>query len=104
MENIGKVKSPRGKFMGLNLKEAIGKYIQTNEYQRLQQGNENFEGGKEFVIKKIFQAYKDLAENEMYRQYPEVYSKLIEVKREKFSLKSPRKEESEKRINELLLK
>ena len=104
MENIGKVKSPRGKFRGLNLKEAIASYIKTNEYQRLQQGNENFEGGKEFVIKKIFQAYKDLAENEMYKQYPEVYNKLIQVKREKFGLKLPKRQESEKRINELLLK
>ena len=35
-------------------------------------GDQNFEGGKEYAIKKIYQAYKDYAEKRMYAEYPEV--------------------------------
>ena len=78
VQNIGKVEAPSGKFRGLTLKQALQKVINDEiriggkKYSSLSDGDQNFEGGKEYAIKKIYQAYKDYAEKRMYAEYPEV--------------------------------
>jgi hypothetical protein len=78
VQNIGKVEAPSGRFRGLTLKDALQKVINDEiriggkKYSSLSDGDQNFEGGKEYAIKKIYQAYKDYAEKRMYAEYPEV--------------------------------
>jgi hypothetical protein len=78
VQNIGKVEAPSGRFKGLRLKDALQKVINDEiriggkKYTTLSDGDQDFEGGKEYAIKKIYQAYKDYAERRMYAEYPEV--------------------------------
>ena len=78
VQNIGKVEAPSGRFKGLRLKDALQKVINDEiriggkKYTTLSDGDQDFIGGKEHAIKKIYQAYKDYAERRMYAEYPEV--------------------------------
>ena len=57
MQNIGKVEAPSGRFRGLTLKDALQKVINDEiriggkKYSSLSDGDQNFEGGKEYAAR-----------------------------------------------------
>jgi hypothetical protein len=72
---------------GLTLKERLEQTISSVSYLRKQEGNENFEGGKEMIIKKIFQAYKERAKQDMLEEYPDVAEAVKNARIEKYGLR-----------------
>jgi len=72
---------------GLTLKERLDQTINSISYLRRQEGNENFEGGKEMIIKKIFQAYKTKAKQDMLEEYPDVAEAVKNARIEKYGLR-----------------
>jgi hypothetical protein len=72
---------------GLTLKERLDQTIDSPSYLRRQEGNENFEGGKEMIIKKIFQAYKERAKQDMLEEYPDVAEAIKNARIEKYGLR-----------------
>jgi hypothetical protein len=72
---------------GLTLKERLDQTISSVSYLRRQEGNENFEGGKEMIIKKIFQAYKEKAKQDMLEEYPDVAEAVKNARIEKYGLR-----------------
>ena len=72
---------------GLTLKERLDQTISSVSYLRRQEGNENFEGGKEMIIKKIFQAYKTKAKQDMLEEYPDVAEAVKNARIEKYGLR-----------------
>ena len=82
VERIGKTT-----IRGRTLKEQLEITINSVDYNRRQEGDENFEGGKELIIKRIFQNYKDKAFEDMLIEYPEVKDNIIEAKKEKYGFR-----------------
>jgi hypothetical protein len=72
---------------GLTLKERLEQTISSVSYLRRQEGNENFEGGKEMIIKKIFQAYKTKAKYDMLEEYPDVAEAVKNARIEKYGFR-----------------
>ena len=67
LENIGKVK-----IQNQTLTEFLQSTFNSTTYQNLQEGNQEYDGGKEIYIKKIFKSFKDKAYVNMLKEYPEV--------------------------------
>ena len=55
IERIGKTKNA----MGETLMERLDRQFKSYSYQRLQEGDVNYDGGKEYQIKKIIENYKE---------------------------------------------
>ena len=82
MEHIGKV-TIRGK----TLKETLEQQISKSSYLRSREGNENFTGGKEQILKSIINSYKRKAYVEMLKEYPEVKQAVKNAIKEKYSFR-----------------
>ena len=82
VERIGKTTR-----RGLTLKEQLEITFDSIEYQGRQEGNENFVGGKEMTIKRIFQTYTKKAEQDMLEKYPEVEEAYKMAQIEKYSFR-----------------
>ena len=78
MEHIGKVTRN-----GKTLKEALEITISKSSYLRAREGNENFIGGKEQILKNIISVYKRKAHKEMLKEYPEVDKAIKKAKKQK---------------------
>ena len=97
MENIGKVK-----IEGKTLTEYLQKTFDSNKYKNLQEGDTNFDGGKEVYIKKIFKGFKDKAYYEMLKAYPKVKDAIEDAQIEKYGFYKRKKGDKTKEINVLL--
>ena len=82
VERIGKTE-----LNGINLKDQLLNIIESVDYNRRQEGNENFEGGKEITLKRIFQAYKNKAYQDMLEEYPEVKDAINEARETKYGFR-----------------
>jgi len=69
------------------LKEELERTFDSIRYQRRQEGNENFDGGKEMTIKKIFSKYKEEAKKDMLQEYPEVKEAIKNAQIEKYGFR-----------------
>ena len=97
MENTGKVK-----INGRTFQEEVLNQMNSTFYKNRQEGDVNFDGGKEMVIKKVFKAYKDAAYAQMIENYPEVKDALIKAQKQKYELLGKSKEGESDQINVLL--
>ena len=97
MENTGKVK-----INGRTFQEEVLNQMNSTFYKNRQEGDVNFDGGKEMVIKKVFKAYKDAAYAQMIKNYPEVKDALIKAQKQKYELLGKSKEGKSDQINVLL--
>ena len=97
MENTGKVK-----INGRTFQEEVLNQMNSTFYKNRQEGDVNFDGGKEMVIKKVFKAYKDAAYAQMIKNYPEVKDALIKAQKQKYELLGKSKEGESDQINTLL--
>ena len=97
MENTGKVK-----INGRTFQEEVLNQMNSTFYKNRQEGDVNFDGGKEMVIKKVFKAYKDAAYAQMIKNYPEVKDALIKAQKQKYELLGKSKEGESDQINVLL--
>ena len=97
MENIGKVK-----IEGKNLTEYLQKTFDSNDYQSLQEGDVDFDGGKEVYIKKIFKAFKDKTYYEMLKKYPKTRERIEAAQKEKYGFYKRKKGDETEEINVLL--
>jgi len=97
MENTGKVK-----INGRTFEEEVLNQMNSTFYKNRQEGDVNFDGGKEMVIKKVFKAYKDAAYAQMIKNYPEVKDALIKAQKQKYELLGKSKEGESDQINVLL--
>ena len=84
MEQIGKTE-----IRGINLKEQLARTFNTISYQRRQEGNEEFDGGKEKTIKKVFEVYKKKAYGDMLKKYKEVDQAVKEARKERYGFLKP---------------
>jgi len=97
-ENIGKIKDSSGD----TLMQKLEKEINSRDYKLREEGDVNFDGGKEMVIKKVFKAYKDAAYAQMIKNYPEVKDAIIKAQKQKYELLGKSKEGESDQINVLL--
>ena len=97
MQNIGKVK-----LSNKNLTEYLQNTFNSTSYKNLQEGNTEFDGGKEMYIRKIFKGFKDKAYYEMLKEYPEVKKAIMEVQKEKYGFLK-RKKSNDLEIKNVLL-
>jgi len=97
MENIGKVK-----IEGKNLTEYLKDTFDSNDYQSLQEGDVDFDGGKEVYIKKIFKAFKDKTYYEMLKKYPKTRERIEAAQKEKYGFYKRKTENEIEEINVLL--
>ena len=82
IERIGKTE-----INGINLKDQLLNTIDSVDYNRRQEGDENFEGGKEITLKRIFQAYKNKSYQDMLEEYPEVKDAILEARKTKYGFR-----------------
>ena len=97
MENTGKVK-----INGRTFQEEVLNQMNSTFYKNRQEGDVNFDGGKEMVIKKVFKAYKDAAYAQMIKNYPEVKDAIIKAQKQKYEILGKSKEGESDQINVLL--
>ena len=97
MENTGKVK-----INGRTFQEEVVNQMNSTFYKSRQEGDVNFDGGKEMIIKKVFKAYKDKAYADMIKKYPEVKKAIIKAQKQKYELLGKSKEGESDQINTLL--
>ena len=97
MENTGKVK-----INGRTFQEEVVNQMNSTFYKSRQEGDVNFDGGKEMIIKKVFKAYKDKAYADMIKKYPEVKKAIIKAQKQKYELLGKSKEGESDQINVLL--
>ena len=97
MQNIGKVK-----IEGKTLTEYLQKTFDSNKYKNLQEGDTNFDGGKEVYIKKIFKGFKDKAYYKMLKAYPKVKDAIEDAQIEKYGFYKRKKGDKTEEINVLL--
>jgi hypothetical protein len=97
MENIGKVK-----IEGKTLTEYLQNIFNTSDYQSLQEGDTENDGGKEVYIKKIFKGFKDMAYYQMLQEYPEVKDAIEAAQIKKYGLLKRKKGDETEEINVLL--
>jgi predicted regulator of amino acid metabolism with ACT domain len=89
LENTGKVKID-----GKNLKEQLADLFESNTYKLASEGDITFEGGKEFMIDRIFSAYKKAAYIEMLKLYPETAKKINKAREQKFKTRAAKGDDS----------
>ena len=89
LENTGKVKID-----GKNLKEQLANLFESNTYKLASEGDITFEGGKEFMIDRIFSAYKKAAYIEMLKLYPETAKKINKAREQKFKTRAAKGDDS----------
>jgi len=82
LENIGKVK-----IQNQNLTEFLQSTFDSTTYQNLQEGNQEYDGGKEIYIKKIFKGFKDKAYANMLKEYPEVLEAMETAVKTKYGFR-----------------
>ena len=82
IERIGKTE-----INGMNLKDQLLNTIESIDYVRRQEGDENFEGGKEITLSRIFKAYKNKAYQDMLEEYPEVKEAMDEARELKYGFR-----------------
>jgi len=82
VERIGKTE-----ISGTNLKDQLLNIIESVDYNRRQEGDENFEGGKEIILKRIFQSYKNKAYQDMLEEYPEVKDAILKARETKYGFR-----------------
>ena len=97
MENIGKVK-----IEGKTLTEYLQDTFDSSDYQNLQEGDVDFDGGKEIYIKKIFKGFKDMAYYQMLQEYPKTKERIEAAQIEKYGLFKRKKGDKTEEINVLL--
>tara|TARA_E500000318_G_scaffold82115_1_gene77430 strand:+ start:2100 stop:5597 length:3498 start_codon:yes stop_codon:yes gene_type:complete len=81
---------------GLTLKEKLDQTIDSIAYKRRQEGNLKIDGGKEITIKKVFEAYKKKARQDMLDKYPKVKDAIIQAKRTNYGYRKPTMEIEDK--------
>ena len=89
LENTGKVKID-----GKNLKEQLADLFKTDTYKKASEGDITFETGKEFMIDRIFEAYKKAAYIEMLKVYPETAKKIENARKRKFETRAAKGDDS----------
>ena len=67
VEHIGKVKDSSN----VNFKDKLDYLFKSDIYKHAQEGGEGTTGGREFLVQKVFENYKQLAYDEMLKKYPE---------------------------------
>lgn len=67
VEHIGKVKDSTN----VNFKDKLDYLFKSDVYKHAQEGGEGTIGGKEFLVNRIYDNYKQLAYDEMLKKYPE---------------------------------
>jgi len=82
LENTGKVE-----YKGKNLKQTLADLFETDEYKAASKGDVNFDGGKEYMIKKVFNGFKKAAYIEMLEKYPETAKKIQKAREQKFKIR-----------------
>ena len=82
--------------------QKLEKEINSRDYKLREEGDVNFDGGKEMVIKKVFKAYKDAAYAQMIKNYPEVKDAIIKAQKQKYELLGKSKVGESDQINMLL--
>jgi hypothetical protein len=97
MENIGKVK-----IEGKTLTEYLQDTFDSSDYQSLQEGDVDFDGGKEIYIKKIFKGFKDMAYYQMLETYPKTRERIEAAQIEKYGFYNRKKGDETEEINVLL--
>ena len=90
------------KINGRTFQEEIINQMNSTFYKNLQEGNVNFDGGKEMIIKKVFKAYKDAAYAKMIKEYPDVKEALIDAKKQKYGYLGKKKLNQKEENNVLL--
>jgi hypothetical protein len=74
-ENIGKIKDSSGD----TLMQKLEKEINSRDYKLREEGDVNFDGGKELTLKLIFNGYKQLAYYDMLKKYPQAMNDIKSV-------------------------
>ena len=87
LEQIGKSKD----FDGTTLKQKLENTFKTSQYKSAKEGDETFDGGKEYIIKRIFEGYKKLAYANMLQKYPEVRKEIEKSQGYKYEMLTPLK-------------
>lgn len=85
LEQIGKAKD----FDGTTLKQKLENTFKTSQYKSAKEGDENFDGGKEYIVKRIFEGYKKLAYANMLQKYPEVRKEIEKAQGYKYEMLAP---------------
>ena len=98
IERIGKTKNA----MGETLMERLDRQFKSYSYQRLQEGDVNYDGGKEYQIKKIIENYKKRAERDMLLKYKELAKDINNAKKAKYSKRKVKTTMDESDIQRLL--
>jgi len=83
-ERIGKIE-----VKGLTLKEKLERTFKSLSYKRRQEGNVDFDGGKQKTIQKIFEVYKREAFGEVIEKYEQLGKDIQNVKKEKYGFLQP---------------
>ena len=87
LEQVGKAKD----FDGTTLKQKLENTFKTSQYKSAKEGDETFDGGKEYIIKRIFDGYKKLAYANMLQKYPEVRKEIEKSQGYKYEMLTPLK-------------
>jgi hypothetical protein len=87
LEQVGKAKD----FDGTTLKQKLENTFKTSQYKSAKEGDETVDGGKEYIIKRIFDGYKKLAYANMLQKYPEVRKKIEKSQGYKYEMLTPLK-------------
>ena len=87
LEQVGKAKD----FDGTTLKQKLENTFKTSQYKSAKEGDETFDGGKEYIIKRIFEGYKKLAYANMLQKYPEVRKEIEKSQGYKYQMLTPLK-------------
>ena len=87
LEQIGKSKD----FDGTTLKQKLENTFKTSQYKSAKEGDETFDGGKEYIVKRIFEGYKKLAYANMLQKYPEVRKEIEKSQGYKYEMLTPLK-------------
>ena len=98
LERIGKTTNGRGETLMMRLDRQFKSY----SYLKLQEGDVNYDGGKEYQIKKIIQNYKKRAERDMLIKYKDVANAINDAKKTKFGKRKKKTSMDEADINRLL--
>ena len=87
LEQVGKAKD----FDGTTLKQKLENTFKTSQYKSAKEGDETFDGGKEYIVKRIFEGYKKLAYANMLQKYPEVRKEIEKSQGYKYQMLTPLK-------------
>jgi len=98
LERIGKTKNG----MGETLMQRLDRQFKSYSYQRLQEGDVNYDGGKEYQIKKIIENYKKRAERDMLLKYKNLAKDINNAKKSKYKKRGVKTTMDESDIQRLL--